>query len=83
MQCPGTIEDIKHQLQEIAIAPDLGRPFFEIEDFTQVDNLEFGDYRSDQLINEYIGLAKKGHRGAIFITGNEYGQGDRQDVSSL
>ncbi len=66
MQCTGTIEDIKHQLQEIAIAPDLGRPFFEIEDFTQVDNLEFGDYQSDQLINEYIGLAQKRTQGRDF-----------------
>ncbi len=66
MQCTGTIEDIKHQLQEIAIAPDLGRPFFEIEGFTQVDNLEFGDYQSDQLINEYIGLAQKRTQGRNF-----------------
>ena len=66
MQCTGTIEDIKHQLQEIAIAPGLGRPFFEIEDFTQVDNLEFGDYQSDQLINEYIGLAQKKTQGRDF-----------------
>jgi len=34
-------------------------PFFEIVDFPQVDNLEFGDYQSDQLINEYIGLEPK------------------------
>jgi hypothetical protein len=31
-----------------------------------MDNLEFGDYKSDQLINEYIGLAQKKTQGRDF-----------------
>lgn len=72
----GTLEDISNYIAEITGDPDLDEPFFEIVDFTQVENLDFGYYQSEEMMNQYVSLAEnKGYIGTIFITGSEYGQG--------
>lgn len=72
----GTLEDIRNYIADITSDPELDEPFFEIVDFTQVENLEFGYYQSEEMMNQYLFLAKnKGYKGTIFITGSEYGQG--------
>ena len=72
----GTLEDVRNYIAEITRDPDLDEPFFEIVDFTQVKNLEFGYYQSEEMMNQYLTLAEnKGYIGTIFITGSEYGQG--------
>ena len=72
----GTLDEVKNYLDDLAIDPDLDQPFFEIVDFTQVENLEFGYYQSEEMMNKYVSLAEnKGYKGTIFITGSDYGQG--------
>ena len=72
----GTLEDVSNYIAEITSDPDLDEPFFEIVDFTQVENLDFGYYQSEEMMNQYLALAEnKGYKGTIFVTGNEFGQG--------
>lgn len=71
----GTLDEVLEYVDEIADDPDLDDPFFEIVDFSKVDNLDFGYYQSDYLMSKYTELGKnKGYLGTIFISGGEYGQ---------
>lgn len=71
----GTLDEVLAYVNEIANDPDLDAPFFEIVDFSKVNNLDFGYYQSDYLLSKYTRLGEnKGYLGSIFISGGEYGQ---------
>tara|TARA_B110000305_G_C19401628_1_gene620481 strand:- start:324 stop:728 length:405 start_codon:yes stop_codon:yes gene_type:complete len=69
-----TLEEVLLYISEISVDPELNQPFYEIVDFSEMDELGFGYYEGNHLMDKYKELGKKkGYIGTIFISGNAYG----------
>ena len=69
-----TLEEVLLYIDEISIDPELNEPFYEIVDFSEMDELGFGYHEGNYLMDKYKELGrKKGYTGTIFISGNTYG----------
>lgn len=72
----GELQQVLDYIDSLAADPDLDAPFIEIVDFSDTEELAFGYYDSQTLLQKYAALGRdKGYRGSIFVYGNDYTRG--------
>lgn len=68
--------DVKNYVSSLLADKNITSPFYEITDFTNIDNFEFGYLESDSVLNEFKELKEiKNYIGSCIVVNRDYLKG--------
>ena len=71
-----TLQEVISYVDSILEDNKINKPFYELVDFADIDDFDFGYYQSDQLYNKLILLKEhKQHLGTCFVASKDIAKG--------
>lgn len=71
-----TLAEVLSYVDEILADTRIDKPFYELVDFSEIKDFDFGYYQSDQLYNKLVLLKQqKQHMGTCFVASNDLTKG--------
>lgn len=71
-----TLQEVLSYVDDILEDNEIDKPFYELVDFEDIDDFDFGYYQSDQLYNKLMLLKKhKKHLGTCFVAAKDIAKG--------